>query len=166
MPSSHYEPIFYSMCLKAEVPTFPLMQDLKQSVEKKKIKNIDFICYSEKKIYLIDVKGSNSIIGDTKISDNDIEALKTLMEIYGNNAVGLIVYVWTKPKLEFLQEEDLLLQKFKVKAIDILSFEENIKWSGSWAKGTENKYHRCSKEFLKNIWDYIPNFKSLIEQVE
>lgn len=165
MPSSHYEPIFYSLCLKAEVPTFPLMQDLKQTIEKKKIKNIDFICYSEKNIYLIDIKGSNTLTGDTKISDNDIEALKTLMNIYGDHAIGLIVYIWTKKNIEHIIEKDLLLQKFKVKAIDINTFENNIKWSGTWSKNTTNKFHRCHKEFLKNIWDYIPNFKLLIETV-
>ena len=162
MPSSHYEPIFYSMCLKAAVPTFPLMQDLKQSVEKKEIKNIDFICYSQKKIYLIDVKGTNTLSGDTKISDNDINALKTLTEIYGKNAVPLIVYVWTKPKLDYIEIDDLLLQRFRIKAIDMNSFEKNVKWSGSWAKGSSTKYHRCDKNLLKNIWEYIPNFSSLI----
>ncbi|MBC8489201.1 MAG: hypothetical protein H8D45_24535 [Bacteroidetes bacterium] len=163
MPSSHYEPIFYSLCLKAMVPTFALMQDLKQSIEKKKIKNIDFICYSEKKIFLIDVKGTNNLTGDTKISNQDIEALKLLMDIYGTNATGLIIYIWTKPKYEYIIKEDLLLHKFKVKAIDINLFEDNLKWSGKWSNSSKNIYYRCKKNTLKNIWDYIPNFKSLIE---
>ncbi len=162
MPFSHYEPIFYSLCVKAEVPTFPLMQDLKQTIEKKKIKNIDFICYSEKKIYLIDVKGTNKLNGDTKISDNDIQALKVLKEIYGNNAQGLIVYVWTKPKIDFIEAEDLLLQKFRLKAVEIETFERNLKWSGKWSKTSTIKYHRCDKDILRNIWEFIPNFKNLI----
>lgn len=165
MPSSHYEPIFYSMCLKAQVPTFPLMQDLKQTVNKKEIKNIDFICYSGKKIYLIDIKGTNNTNGDTKISDADILALNTLTDMYGSHAVPLIVYVWVKDKLELIEEKDLLLQKFKVKAIDLSSFTNSIKWSGSWSKGGKNKYHRCEKDKLKNIWEYIPNFKNLIERI-
>lgn len=165
MPSSYYEPIFYSMCLKAQVPTFPLMQDLKKTIEKKKIKNIDFICYSEKKIYLIDVKGTNTIQGDTKISDADILALNTLKEIYGENAIPLIVYVWTKDKLDFLEQKDLLLQKFRVKAIDLNSFQKYLKWSGGWSKNSKSKFYRCKKEYLKNIWDYIPDFKSLITVV-
>lgn len=163
MPSSHYEPIFYSMCLKAMVPTFALMQDLKQTIEKKEIKNIDFICYSEQKIFLIDVKGTNNLRGDTKISNNDINALKTLKNIYGNNAKGLIVYIWTKPKYEHIIEKDLLLHKFKVKAIDIELFEDNLKWEGKWSKNSKTTYLRCNKDILKNIWEYIPNFKTLIE---
>lgn len=163
MPSSHYEPIFYSMCLKAGVPTFPLMQDLKQTVEKKSLKNIDFICYSDKKIYLIDVKGTNNLTGDTKISDNDIDSLKKLKEIYGENAYGLIVYIWTKSKLEFDSQNDLLLQKFKVKAIEINEFEDKIKWSGKWSSKSKTKFYRCEKTNLKNIWDFIPNFINLIE---
>lgn len=165
MPSSHYEPIFYSLCLKAAVPTFPLMQDLKQTIEKKEIKNIDFICYSEKKIYLIDVKGTNRLGGDTKISDHDIKALKTLKEIYGNHSRALIVYIWSKPRIDYLEQEDLLLQKYRLKAVEIESFEKNLKWSGSWAKGSTTKYHRCSKNILKNIWDFIPNFQNLINRV-
>ncbi|MDA3871166.1 MAG: hypothetical protein PF551_02295 [Candidatus Marinimicrobia bacterium] len=162
MPSSHYEPIFYSLCLKAQVPTFPLMQDLKQTIEKKSIKNIDFICYSEKKIYLIDIKGSANLTGDTKISDLDIKALSTLKGIYGDNAIALIVYVWVKKKIEFIEKKDLLLQKFKVKAIDLETFSNSIRWSGVWSKNSKNKYHRCNKEKLKNIWEYIPDFQTLI----
>jgi len=163
MPTSHYEPIFYSMCLKAMVPTFALMQDLKQSIDKKKIKNIDFICYSKKKIYLIDVKGTNTLTGDTKISNKDIEALITLKNIYGRNAIGLIVYIWTKPKYEHVEDKDLLLHKFKVKAIDVNLFKKNIQWYGKWSKGSKTIYYRCNKDIIKNIWYYIPNFKTLIE---
>lgn len=165
MPFSHYEPIFYSLCLKAAVPTFPLMQDLKQSIEKKKIKNIDFICYSEKKIYLIDVKGTNNLGGDTKISDHDIQALEILSDIYGIHAHGLIVFLWTKPKIDYLTSEDLLLQKYKLKAIDLTTFKQNLKWSGQWSKKNPTRFHRCDKTQLKNIWDYIPNFKELINPI-
>lgn len=164
MPSSHYEPVFYSLCLKAQVPMFPLMQDLKQTIEKKKLKNIDFICYSEKKIFLIDVKGSNRINGDTKVSDDDILALDILKDIYGTNAVPLIVYMWMKEKIDYVEKDDLLLQKFRVKAIDLKYFSKTLQWSGTWSKGTSRKYHRCYKSSLRNIWDYIPNFKNLIVQ--
>lgn len=160
MASSHFEYVYYSLCLRAEVPTFPLMQDLKQTVNKKKIKNIDFICYSEKKIYLIDVKGTSRLTGDTKISIADMEAMDKLREIYGENAIPLFVYVWMKKKIEYQEEKDYLLQRFRVKCITLDVFRDNMIQQKGWG----NKFYRCDKILLNNIWNLIPNFKNLLYQ--
>ena len=122
MPSSHYEPIFYSMCLKAEVPTFPLMQDLKQSVEKKKIKNIDFICYSEKKIYLIENK---YIIEQFKILSNKQSVLiKTLIDLDTKNILGR--YLYDNSGVLIASAEYFDHHQFIPKKINIIWYEENI----------------------------------------
>ena len=160
MPSSHFEYIFYSLCLRAEVPTFSLRQDFKQVVGKRKLKNIDFICYYEKKIYLIDVKGSSTLAGDSKVSIEDIETMKTLKEIYGENAEGLFVYLWVKKKIDIEPEKDLLLQKFRVKAIDLSTFQNNMVQQKGWG----GKFYRCDKSLVKNLWEYISNFANLIDQ--
>ena len=160
MPSSHFEYIFYSLCLRAEVPTFSLRQDRKQDIGKRKIKNIDFICYHEKKIYLIDVKGLSKLTGDTKVAREDIEAMEELKKIYGKNAEGLFVYLWVNKKIDFEKEKDLLLQRFRAKAIDIDTFKKNM----IQQKGWKDKFYRCNKSLVKNIWEYIPDFASLIDQ--
>lgn len=160
MPSSHFEYIFYSLCLRAEVPTFSLRQDFKQVIGKKRLKNIDFICYHEKKIYLIDVKGLSKLGGDTKVTKEDIEAMKELKQIYGENTEALFVYLWVKKKIDTEPEKDLLLQKFRVKAIDLSTFQNNMVQQKGWG----NKFYRCDRSLVKNIWDYIPNFADLIEQ--
>lgn len=159
MPSSHFEYIFYSLCLRAEIPTFSLRQDFKQVIGKKRIKNIDFICYHEKKIYLIDVKGLSKLGGDTKVTKEDIEAMKTLKKIYGSHAEGLFVYLWVKKKIDLVPANDLLLQKFKVKAIDLDTFLDNMIQQKGWG----NKFYRCNTDLVKNIWEYIPDFAKLIE---
>lgn len=162
MPASHFEYIFYSLCIRAEVPTFSLRQDFEQVIRKRRLKNIDFICYHEKKIYLIDVKGTSTLTGDTKIKFDDIETMKTLKEVYGRNAEALFVYVWNKRKIDVEPEKDLLLQKFKVKAIDLSTFVNNMVLQKGWG----GKYYRCDKGLLKNIWVYIPTFANLIESPE
>jgi len=162
MPSSHFEYIFYSLCLRAEVPTFPLRQDVKQDIHKKKIKNIDFICYSGRKIYLIDVKGLSKLSGDTKVSKDDLESMKTLKEIYGENAEALFVYVWIKKKIDQDVKNDLLLQKFRVKAITLDEFKKDMIQQKGWG----DKFYRCNNSLVKNIWEFIPNFKELIDNPE
>lgn len=158
MPSSHFEYIYYSLCLRAEVPTFPLMQDLKQTIHRKKIKNIDFICYSERKIFLTDVKGSSKLVGDTKISIDDMKTMETLCDLYGDNAIPLFVYIWIKKKLDYDEKNDLLLQRFRVKAVTLDAFRKKMIQQKGWG----GKFYRCDKIILKNIWEYIPNFKTLI----
>ncbi len=160
MPSSHFEYIFYSLCLRAEVPTFSLRQDFKQVVGKRKLKNIDFICYHEKKIYLIDVKGLSKLAGDTKVAREDIETMEELKKMYGKNAEGLFVYLWVKKKIDFEREKDLLLQKFRAKAIDLDTFKNNMILQKGWG----NKFYRCNNSLVKNIWEYIPDFASLLDQ--
>lgn len=159
MPSSHFEYIFYSLCLRAEVPTFPFKQDVKQDINKNKIKNIDFICYSGRKIYLIDVKGLSNLSGDTKVSKEDLNSMKTLTEIYGENAKPLFVYIWIKKKIDQDLEKDLLLQKFRVKAISLDEFNKNMVQQKGWG----DKFYRCNKALVKDIWEFIPNFKELID---
>jgi len=129
-------------------------------VGKRKLKNIDFICYHEKKIYLIDVKGSSKLRGDTKVSIEDIETMRALKEMYGKNAEGLFVYLWVKKKIDIEPKEDLLLQKFRVKAIDLNTFQNDMTQQKGWG----GKYYRCGASMLKNIWEYIPDFGDLIER--
>jgi len=160
MPVSHFEYIFYSLCIRAQVPTFSLRQDFKQVIAKTKIKNIDFICYHQKKIYLIDVKGMSTLTGDTKVAREDIQAMEVLKETYGKNAEALFVYLWVKKKIDIEPEKDLLLQKFRVKAIDLDAFKSNMVLQKGWG----DKFYRCDKCLIKNIWEYIPNFADLIEQ--
>ena len=160
MPSSYFEYIYYSLCLRSKVPTFPMRQDFKQDIQDKKIKNIDFICYSDKKIYLIDVKGLSKLSGDTKVSRDDINGMKILEEIYGEHAVGLFVYVWIKKKIDQDVKKDLLLQKFRVKAITSKQFEKNMVQQKGWG----DKFYRCNNALVKNIWEFIPNFEELIDK--
>jgi len=155
MPVSHFEHNFYALCLQKGVTVFSLKQDTKQDIGKdKKIKNIDFICYSNSKIFLIDVKGTSNLSGDTKVSTEDIKVMKYLQGLFGKNAVGLFVYFWSDA-IHFQEDKEIMLQEFKIKAIDVDLFNANKKLQTGWG----NKFYRCPREIVKNIWDYIPEFK-------
>lgn len=155
MPSSHFEHSFYSLCLQKGVTVFSLKQDTKQDISKnRKIKNIDFICYSGNKIFLIDVKGSSNLTGDTKVSIDDINVMEELQNLFGKNAIGLFVYFWSED-IHFQKDKEILIQRFKIKAIDVNLFKKNKKLQTGWG----NKFYRCPREIVGNIWDYISEFK-------
>lgn len=91
-----------------------------------------------------------------------MEGMRTLKEIYGKNAEALFVYIWIKRKIDVDPEDELLLQKFKVKAIDLNTFLNNKILQKGWG----DKYYRCDKALLKNLWVYTPTFANLIESPE
>lgn len=141
MPVSHFEHSFYTLCLQKGVAIFSLKQDTKQDIGKgKKIKNIDFICYSNGKIFLIDIKGTSNLNGDTKVSKEDIVVMKELQNLFGKNATGLFVYFWAN-NIDFQEDKETMFQKFKIKAIDVNLFDANKRLQTGWG----DKFYRCPR---------------------
>jgi len=156
MPVSYFEYIFYSLCLKNGIPIFSVRQDAKQDIRGIKVKNFDFICHTKSKVYLIDVKGSAKLAGDVKATKDDINSMKTLKKLYGRKAEALFVFLW----LEDSQlQKDTFNQKFKIKAIDVDTFDKFKKLQKGWG----GVFYRCPPKKLKNIWDFFPEFKKLIK---
>lgn len=154
MPVSFQEYYFYSLCLKAKLSIIAVRQDSKQDIGGKKIKNFDFIINTKERVFLIDVKGSSKIVGDTKVSKDDITGLKALKKLYGKNVTVLFIFFWTDTKLS--ESNSTITSKFKIKAIDIEKFK------GSKQKGWNGNIYRCNRKTLKDIWEIIPEFKNII----
>lgn len=154
MPVSFQEYYFYSLCLKAKLSIIAVRQDSKQDIGGKKIKNFDFIINTKERVFLIDVKGSSKLVGDTKVSKDDITGLKALKKLYGKNVIVLFIFFWTDSKLS--ESNSTITSKFKIKAIDIEKFK------GSKQKGWNGNIYRCNRKTLKDIWEIIPEFKNII----
>ena len=156
MPVSFQEYYFYSLCLKAKLSIIAVRQDSKQDIGGKKIKNFDFIINTDTRVFLIDVKGSSKLVGDTKVSKDDISGLKALKKLYGENVTVLFVFFWTDSKLSLSKSR--ITSKFEIKAIDIDEFD------GIQQKGWNDNYYRCKRQTLKDIWEIIPEFKNILSQ--
>lgn len=154
MPVSFQEYYFYSLCLKAKLSIIAVRQDSKQDIGGKKIKNFDFIINTKERVFLIDVKGSSKLVGDTKVSKDDITGLKALKKLYGKNVTVLFIFFWTDTKLS--ESNSTITSKFKIKAIDIEKFK------GNKQKGWNGNIYRCNRKTLKDIWEIIPEFKNII----
>jgi hypothetical protein len=131
-----------------------MRQDAKQDIRGFSAKNFDFICHDQKgeRAFLIDVKGSSDPTEDTKVQSEDLDTLKMLQKIYGPNVKGLLVFLWLK---KTGRKADLFKQTFRIKALTVDEYDKKkriTKW------GNRN-FFRCSKEDLKEIWDYLPELQ-------
>jgi hypothetical protein len=154
MPVSFQEYYFYSLCLKAKLSIIAVKQDTKQDINGKRIKNFDFIINTNNTVFIIDVKGSSRIVGDTKVTRDDIDGLISLKKLYGKNVKALFVFFWTDSKLPV--NESTIAIKFKIKAIDVNEF------NGRKQKGWNGNFLRCNRDDLKDIWEFIPEFKNIL----
>jgi len=156
MPVSFHEHYFYSLCLKAKLSVIAVRQDSKQDISGKKIKNFDFIINTKNRVYLIDIKGSSQLTGDTKVSQEDIDGLKALKKLYGARVTVLFVFFWTDNKLT-LSSDGTITNRFKIKAIDV------EKYKGQLQKGWAGNVLRCDRTTLQDIWKIIPEFKNILK---
>lgn len=98
---AHYEAVFEKILRDSEVPYIAINEFKRPIISGRAIKNFDFIVYSRKGKYLVDIKGKFFPYEYKKelpnywenwLSEDDLEGLKLWQKIFGKDFQSIIVY--------------------------------------------------------------------------
>jgi len=98
---AHYESTFENILRKLQIPYIAINENKRPIIKGKAIKNFDFIVYSKKGKYLIDIKGKffpyeyfrgQPNYWENWITEDDLKGLQFWQDIFGKNFKSLIVY--------------------------------------------------------------------------
>lgn len=100
---AHYESAFEDILRKCQIPYVAINENKRPIIEGEAIKNFDFIVYSKKGKYLIDIKGKffpyeysyrAPNYWENWITLDDIKGLKFWQKIFGKGFQSLLIYIF------------------------------------------------------------------------
>jgi uncharacterized protein YlbG (UPF0298 family) len=170
--NSHYEAAFEKILRDSGIPYIAINEFKRPIISGKPIKNFDFIVFSKKCKYIIDIKGKSffrkikrkfvSSKWKNWILEDDWKGLKQWQKTFGKNFKSIIVYpYWLKNKEDIKQFHDIYY--FKNKRYGIVGI-----YSTDFLKNRKRRSKKWNtfyipkekfKKFVKPIKYFIPEIK-------
>jgi len=174
---AHYESAFEDILRKCQIPYIAINENKRPIVKKEAIKNFDFIVYSKKGKYLIDIKGKffpyeysrgRPNYWENWITLDDIKGLKFWEKIFGREFRSFIIYPFLirnkKDKGQFI-----FVYTFKNNSYGIvtISMKTYLKESKSRSKKWKAIYVSREKfsKLVTPLNKLIPETSKLVNQI-
>lgn len=168
---AHYELCFETILRKNRIPYIAINESKRPVVKGKAIKNFDFIVYSRKGKYLIDIKGKffpyeyNRSLNywENWVGADDLVGLKYWQKIFGKGFKSIIVY----PYLIKYQKDEGNFSKvyhFKNHSYGIVGIELNKYLKNSKQRSEKWRAISVSREKFKKLVSPIDKFISEIKR--
>lgn len=167
---AHYEQAFEALLRQSQIPYIAINESKRPVIKGKTIKNFDFIVYSSKGSYLIDIKGKyfpykykkSLNYWENWIKTDDIEGLRFWQRISGRGFESIIVY----PYLIRYKEDKKHFKNvfnFKNNSYGIVGIELNKYLKNSKPRSVRWNAISVSREKFKNLVKPISFFVSEIK---
>jgi len=174
---AHYESAFEDILRKCQIPYIAINENKRPIIKKEAIKNFDFIVYSKKGKYLIDIKGKffpyeysygGPNYWENWITSDDIKGLKFWQKIFGKGFKSFIIYPFLiKYKKDKKQFGYIYTFKDNLYGIVAISMELYLKNSKSRSKKWKAIYVSRDKfrKLAVSLNKLIPETSKLISKI-